>query len=140
MRRCLERRVFGYEMLRDRHLKAEQQAHVEGVKAQNYEARWNKYLENRTTIIEGLHEKIFDTTILADYLDLQPGDLDSPTTKERDRFGSNRRPNWEEVAERLDNAISYWHALSAEQKFVLRSQRTLRQLASLKERQKQYGY
>ena len=129
-----------YEQLKERHLKAEQLAHVEGARVQNCEKRWNDYLKNRETIFEGLRREIFDTRILAEYLDLQPGDLDSPITKEIDRFGSNRRPNWEEIAERLENALSWWHALSHEQRAVLRSQHTLRQLAALKERQRQNGY
>jgi hypothetical protein len=122
-----------------RDLKAEQRAHAEGTRLQNYEKQWNEYLKNRETIIEGLRREIFDTTILAEYLDLQPGDLKSPVMKETNRFGSNRRPDWKAVAERLENAPSWWHALSHEQRAVLRSQTTLRQLAALKERQKQYG-
>jgi hypothetical protein len=129
-----------YEMLRDRHLKAEQQAHVEGARVQNYETRWNDFLTNRTTIIEGLRREVWDTTVLADVLDLLPGDLDPPTLKETNKYGSNRRPDWEAVAQRLDNAISCWHALSAEERSVLRSQRTLRHLTALKERRKQNGF
>jgi hypothetical protein len=128
-----------YEKLKERQLKAEQSAHVEGVRVQNYEKRWNDYLKNRDTIIEGFRREIFDSTILAEHLDLAPGDLNSPVMKETNRYGSNRRPDWEAVAERLENALFWWHALSHEQKAVLRSQTTLRQLAALKERQKQYG-
>jgi hypothetical protein len=101
-----------------------------------FEQAWNNYIRDRETIIDGLRRDILDEGLLIEHFDLRlPDDLAEPTTKEPDRFGNKRRRDWYEVAQRLSAALSWWHAMSNEERAVLRSQKVLRKLKE----QKRYG-
>jgi hypothetical protein len=100
-----------------------------------FEAAWNNYLQNLEIIREGLKRGIFDEQMLVEHFDLQAGDLANPVLKEANRYGNNRRHDWPEVAQRLSNALHYWHAMSSEERAVLKSERILRKLKE----QKRYG-
>jgi hypothetical protein len=98
-----------------------------------FEHAWNNYIRDREIILDGIRRDILDEQLLIEHLELRlPDDLAEPTTKEPDRFGNKRRRDWYEVAQRLSAALSWWRAMSKEERAVLRSQKVLRKLKETK--------
>jgi hypothetical protein len=123
-----------YERLRDRAVREEQQAVVLNRPFLDDQRDWMGYIENRQAVLAMLQRGIVDERILVEHLGLQlPDDLASPTTAERNKYGSNRHPDWRDRAKRLSDALFMWGAMSAGERIALKQEHTLRRLKQLKE-------
>jgi hypothetical protein len=76
------------------------------------EAGWNQYLADRQKILGYARSEQLSEDA-AQYIGLQRGDLASPVTTDPEARmrGGGRRPDWEEIADRLSCAIARWEAM-----------------------------
>jgi hypothetical protein len=106
-----------YTRLRDRANKPPDPARVAAVANEAArEEEWNRYLNNRALLLEYVRRDQIDENA-AQYLGLLPGDLNSPTSNgpEAQKYGG-RRPDWLEIAGRLETAVGQWEDMSPEER------------------------
>ena len=117
-----------YEKLRDRAVVEETRAVERNQAFVDHERKWNEYIQDRESILAALRADVLDEFTLREHLGLEKGDLDNVLVKERNRDGSYRHPDWYHRARRLASALRGWHALSGEEKKILRQMRITRKL------------
>src|SRR5581483_7318052 len=98
---------------------------------------WNDFLADIGSIKELIAKNQIDE-IVAEFLDIRRGDLDSPLRATQPGMPNMRRHDWLDVAQRLSKALREWGSLSAfERQEIpsrLKSRRQDRRIGALEQR------